>query len=226
MESSALKPVKPNILLGISSHTPAITDEDEKLLDARFSAMPQKKCELCGASISDEFRHKLHLEKAWFNACGMCFYPANLDLIPSSNPRNIIYFPTLNQAMLNSVLRAIWAMNNLWALEPENQVLTEMCESTGQIEEFINSAKMITKSYFQCDDAAIVAATMGLLTPDMYRQRYKLFGSFRWLPDRSIFETEMAFWTKNDYNGLHPENMSGNITQFMTKYTPGFNLKE
>jgi len=46
------------------------------------------------------------------------------------------------------------------------------------------------------------------------------------LPDRSIFETEMAFWTKNDYSGLHPENMSGNITQFMTKYTPGFNLKE
>lgn len=221
-----VSPVKPDLLIGISIYTPEITDEDERMLDQRFSASNKKCCDVCGVSLSEDFRHSLYLEKRWFNACGMCYYTANLDQIDTVRTGSIIYFPYMSQARLNATLRAIWSIDYLRNIEPENQALEEMASSISSLNSSIIAQERLTEGYFSNSRTDVYVSLLGLLKKDEYQQRYKLFRSFRWLPNEVSFKDEMAFWSQSEYSDLHPEKISGNITKFMSQYTTDFSIKE
>jgi hypothetical protein len=221
-----LVPLKPDLLIGVSTRTPKISDEDVDMLSYRFSSSGTKCCEICGVSLSEDFRHSLFLGKAWFNACGMCYYTENLDQINSVKTGSVIYFPYMSQARLNALLRAIWSIDYLRNIEPENQELEQMASSIASLNSSIVAQERLTDGYFSNSRTDIYVSLMGLLKDDEYKQRYKLFRSFRWLPDQSSFKEEMAFWSQAEYSRLHPEKTSGNITNFMAQYATNFSLKE
>jgi hypothetical protein len=223
---SNMVPLKPDLLIGVSTRTPKISDEDVDILSHRFSSSGTKCCEICGVSLSEDFRHSLFLGKAWFNACGMCYYTENLNEINSVRTGSIIYFPYMSQARLNALLRAIWSVDYLRNIEPENQELEQMASSIASLNSSIVAQERLTDGYFSNSRTDIYVSLMGLLKDDEYKQRYKLFRSFRWLPDQSSFKEEMAFWSQAEYSRLHPEKTSGNITDFMSQYATNFSLKE
>ncbi len=221
-----IEAIKPEILLGISTYTPKLDPVSEQGLDARFSAPNGARCESCGVSLTEDFRHKSFLSKAWYNTCGMCHYTANLDKIPHYDEGWIIYFPYLSQARLNATLRAIWCVDYMRTIEPENQELELMAGTIDGIRKVIAGQETLTAGCFANTDPRVYASTMYLLKPEEYKQRYKLFESFRWLPEKRVFEDDVAFWTETDYNVLHPEKISSNITNFMSHYAPRFKIKE
>jgi hypothetical protein len=226
VDVSSVVPVKPELLIGISTKTPRLKDEEAELLSRRFSSSGNKCCDLCGVSLSEEFRHSLYLEKLWFNACSMCYYTANLDQLNTVRTGSIIYFPYMSQTRLNAILRGIWSIDYLRNFEPENQELAQMAGSISSLNNSIVAQEKLTEGYFSNSRTDIYVSLMGLLKDDEYKQRYKLFRSFRWLPDQAAFKDEMAFWAQSEYSNLHPEKISSNITNFMTQYAKDFSLKE
>ena len=225
-EKGFIKPVKPNVIVGLSAYTPKISQQQDELLNNRFSESKNKCCEVCGVSISHEFRKKLYVNNAWFNSCGMCYYAANLDEIPHYKKGTIVYFPSLTQGQLNGLLRTIWALDYMCMLEPENEELMTYQDAISELNGLINTQVELTKGFINCTETEVYGSMLYLLKPSEYAQRHKFFSGFRWLPERSVFEDEIPLWVKNDYRFLHPDKMSTNIKWFVSKYTPRLSFKD
>jgi hypothetical protein len=220
-----VKAIKPTVELGISFYNPIITESDKAALEARFGG-DVGVCECCGIKLKASMRHELEVKGVWYNACGMCYYPANLDEIPSFDKGKIVYFPAGSQARLNSILRACWSMHYLAKLDPDNKELMQMCESVSQIEDGILGLVQINNSYFHFSAPDVLSSTLFLLKPEEYEQRHKLLMSFRWLPEQDTFREEMAFWAQESFSSLHPEKITGNIQHFMEKYAKDYNIRD
>lgn len=216
----------PQLLIGISPFAEKPKEEVDNFLDNKFNESKHKKCEICGASIMEKMRHKMSINKAWFNACGMCYYSSNLDLIPSGESGSVVYFPFLDQQRLNGMLRALWCMEYMCSIEPENKSLLLFQDSISELQSIIKNSKHVSDGYFVSSDTEVYTSMMFLLKPEEYRDRYKLFKNFKWFPERRVFESEVAFWAQNDYLDLHPEKMSSNITKFMSQYSKDYDIKK
>jgi hypothetical protein len=214
-----------DILLGISMYTGNIDENEETVLRNRFSSSVDKCCELCGVSLHEKIRHPLLINKEWHNACGMCFYSANLDRIPSFNNGTIIYFPFLSQSRLNSLLRCIWAMEEMSKLDPDNDELSAMCDSMEEVSTVIKGQIGMTEAYFNNTDTEVYASTLGLITKEEYDQRHKLLLNFRWVPDKRIFEDDLSFWLDKDLKYLHNDQVKDYMLSFMNEFVPTFSLK-
>ena len=71
-----------SILLGLSLYAPTISDEEKKGLELRFAeGRNANRCETCGVSIDKSMCYHLYHNDSWYNACSMCYMPANLDKI-------------------------------------------------------------------------------------------------------------------------------------------------
>lgn len=220
-----MEPVREKLLIGISPYGKKITDDIEQFLTNRFNSEKYKKCEVCGVSISEKMRHPLSLGNAWFNSCGMCYYTANMDRIPHYETGSVVYFPYLDQERLNGMLRALWCMEYMCLIEPDNKDLNLFQDSISELTTVIKNSKFVSEGYFATSKPEVYTSTLFLLKPEEYRQRYKLLNNFKWFPDKRIFEDEIPFWVENDYMGLHPEKISSNITKFMSQYVKDFDIK-
>lgn len=215
-------PIRPELLLGISSYQDPPSEDEEISLVDRFKG----SCEVCGVALTSDMRHSHLHKKLWYNSCGMCYFAENLDGIPSFKKGSIIYFPHMSQARLNSVLRAIWSVESLNDIGDMNDEYNVMSATFDELNAMIEGQINITTSYFDFSDPDILSSLLNLLPPEDYEQRWKLLRSFRWLPDRSVFEDEMVYWAQKSFHHLHPEKINSNITTFMTNYVPAFNIRE
>lgn len=225
-ESPVIEMVRPDVLIGISSKNGKPTAAEDADLRNRFAMSVSQRCELCGASLTAEMVHPVKIARGLYNACGMCFCAMNLDRIPHYQRGAIIYFPNLNQTRLNALLRAMWSVDLMLEMDPRNQDLIQLHEVMNEMSVVFDGQVMLTNGNMGSSNTEVYASMMHLLRDEEYEQRYKLFKNFRWLPDRVIFEDEIAYWAQTDSHHLHPEKMSGNITQFMSKYVPDFSLKK
>lgn len=225
-KNTIIEAVKPDLLIGISTYTQELSDDTEHLLDLRFSSCKDKRCELCGVSINEDFRKKLNIGKAWFNTCGMCYYTSNLDLIPNDKKGNIVYYPRLSQERMNALVRVIWCLDHMCALEPNNEELNEYKQVVSELDGMLQVQREVTKGFIGVGDVDVYGTMMHLLTPEEYKQRYKVFSNFRWQPEKKVFTNEIAFWVEKNYKNIHPDNIIGNIKDFMARYVPGLDLRE
>lgn len=214
--SGSIVKIKPKISLGISTYNPKPTKEDLLLLDEKLAHDPH--CEACGASITKEMRHAIHCEGGWFNGCGMCFYAQNLDLIPHFERGDILYFPAMTQARLNSVLRAVWSVELFSRVGVSDRAFSEFKHAMAEIIDKINGQLHGMTVYFDSTNVDVFVAMLDLLRPEEYEQRHKLTENFRWYPKREIFKNELPYWSQQDFSALHPSKIDDNISSFMAKY--------
>lgn len=216
-----------SIMLGLSLYAPTISEDEQKGLDLRFGeGRFEGRCEMCGVSLEDSMRYALHHNKAWFNACSMCYMPANLDKINYHKTGDVVFFPQLSQQRLNALMRAIWAVQKMAGLDKNNLDLREHADTMASIDAFVQTRKKTTKTYFRSHDTTLYAAMLDQLRPEEYDQRYKLLSSFRWIPDKLMYSDEMLYWAQKDYQSLDLENLSHFMKSFSETYTPGFTIKD
>lgn len=208
--------VKPTLMLGLSTYNPKPTNEDFKLLDDKLTQC--SKCELCGASITKEMRHALYCKEGWFNACGMCYYPQNLDLIPYFDRGEILYFPAMDQTRLNTLLRSVWSVDVFNKSGVSHKTFQEFKHAMADLVDKINGQLHGMTVYFDSTNVDVFVAMLDLMRPEEYEQRYKLLQNFRWYPKRDIFKNEITYWAQQDFNLLHPSKIDDNITQFVSNY--------
>jgi hypothetical protein len=221
-----IEPIMPDLLLGISPGSPELDSATKDELELRFVNSKRSCCEVCGVSLVEKFRHCLFLGEAWYNSCGMCFYPSNIDLIPSLNHGSIICFPQMSQARLNSLLRASWVLEYFRDTDSGNKDLKIMSSSISTLKDVWADQTSLTASYFKSADISIYASMLHLLRPEEYASRYKMFSSIRLLHDQRNFADEIAFWATTECGSLHPKNISKYMNEFTSKYLPGFDLRE
>lgn len=214
--SGIIEVKKPNIMLGISTYNPKPQKEDWVFLDEKLERHPH--CEACGAKITKEMRHALHSEGAWFNSCGMCFYPQNLDLIPYFEKGELLYFPAMKQERLNTLLRAVWSVDLFSRLGVSDREFSEFRHATSEIVDKVNGQLHGMTVYFDSTNIEVFIASLDLLRPEEYAQRHKLLLNFRWYPKKEIFKNEIPYWAQHDFSQLHPSKIDDNITTFMAKY--------
>ena len=225
-ESPIIEPVKPKCLIGISTYNKPLTDEVQDMLSLRFSSSKEKRCELCGVSLSEEHRMPLNVEKAWFNTCGMCYYARNLDQIPHYKKGSIVYAPRVSQETLNALMRVVWCVDYMCGLEPENKELVDFQQVITELDNMFKVQRDVTEGFIGVTDVDVYGANLHLLRPEEYAQRHKLLTNFRWQPDKDLFKDEIAFWVEKDYHKIHPNNTTGTIKSFMATYVPGLDLRE
>jgi hypothetical protein len=225
LETKNVELIRPELMLGISSYNPVI-EKDAELSLIELASGKNATCDVCGVAINKDIRHSLYHKKMWFNSCSMCYYSENLDQIPHFLKGDIIYFPMMSQARLNAFMRALWSIKYMSNLDSENDDLNEMQHSFSELEGIMLGQREITESYFRSSKPDVFSSMLNLLTPEEYKQRYKLLKSFRWMPSKKTFQDEMSFWTQESYNALHPEKISGNITKFVSKYIPSYKICE
>lgn len=215
----AEKRPQPISQLGISTYNPKPTENDLLILLSRFSQNP--RCECCGASLSKEMNHALHDKDAgWVNACGMCYYPSNLDLIPYFERGEILYFPAMDQARFNTLLRAVWSVDTFSKAGTSQKVFQEFKHAMTELVDKVNGQLNGMAYYFESTSVDILVATLDLLKPDEYEQRHKLLKNFLWYPKKEIFKNEITYWAQSDFNLLHPAKIDDNIAEFMANYKP------
>ena len=218
-------PVRPKMELEISIHQRIPSEEELKLLKASFKS-EGKRCSACGATLTKEMVHHHFEQDRWFNVGGMCYCASNLDRIPHFERGHVVWFPYMSQARLNAVLRGLWAAKSLSGVNSDDHEYKEMLNTLEEITSLLDLRPRVTEEYFKFSDVDVVSSTLFLLTNEEYEKRGALFADFRWLPQRQIFEDELPFWASKDYNGLHPQKITSNITKFMSKYAPDFTIKE
>lgn len=213
----------PEICIGISAFNKPIPDEVNKYLNDELSKK-DAKCSACGVSIDKETGYQLSSKTGFHNTCGMCYFTCNLDEIPHYEKGKIIYFPVLSQVRLNAMLRALWAVDYLSKFDYDNLELSDMSRSLSVITSNLNAISIESERIMGDSNPDIYASMLNLLPEHEYEQRYKLLKNCRWLPTVRIFEDEAPYWAQKDYNGLHPEKITGNITKFMAEYLPSFKM--
>lgn len=179
-------------------------------------------CEICGASLTKEMIHHLHIKDDEFaTACGLCYYTQNLDLIPHFDRGDIIYFPSMSQVQFNCLLRAAWSIDTFSKAGLSPKQFNEFKNSMTDLLDKINGQLHGMAYYFDSTNVDVLVATLDLLKPEEYHERYKLLTNFRWLPKREIFKNEVAYWAQHDFNQLHPLKIDDNMEKFMLKYNQG-----
>lgn len=210
---------RPKVLPGISAFTKPISKDEEASLVNSFEEPGMQKCACCGASITKGMRRNLFVGDKWWNACPMCFFTENLDLIPSQKKGRLMYMPEISQARLNAMLRCFWSVTYFFNLEPENMVLREMSQTVGQeVENLIKINEKSALVHFSLSDPEILACMLYLIPPEEYKQRHKLLSGIRWSPRKSLFTEEIDYWAREDHYFLMPNEIHGNISKFMSKY--------
>lgn len=218
---------KDSVLLGLSLYVPELGQDEKAGLDVRFKeGRFAERCELCGVSIDESMRYHLYHQKGWYNACSMCYMPANLDKINYHKTGNVVFFPQVSQQQLNALLRAIWAVQKMATLDKNNLDLKEHADTVASIEAFVHTKKRTTNTYFKSHDTTLFAAMLDQLRPEEYHQRYKFLGPFRWVPEKLMYNDEMVYWAQKDYQSLDLENLSHFMKSFAERYTPGFSIKD
>lgn len=208
---------KPVSLLGISTYLPKINESQLSEIESRF--LKHSKCELCGASLTKEMRHNYYGDDlGWFNACSMCFYPQNLDLIPYFERGDVLYFPSMEQSRFNALLRAVWSVDTFNKTGVSSNVFQEFRHSMVDLIDKVNGQLHGMEYYFETTSVDILVATLDLLKPEQYAERHKLLANFKWFPKREIFKNEITYWAQQDFNMLHPAKIDDNITQFVSNY--------
>jgi|AntDeeMinimDraft_5_1070356.scaffolds.fasta_scaffold11359_3 hypothetical protein len=210
---------RPNLLPGISAYTDKITKEEESSLILSFEEHGKQKCQCCGASITKKMRRNLYVASRWWNACPMCFYTENLDLIPDNNKGRLMYMPAFSQARLNAMLRCFWAVTYFYSTEPENMVLREMNSTvTQEINNLTSINEKSAQVHFSLADPEILSSMLYLVPKEDYEKRHKLLTGIRWYPKKALFSDEIDYWARNDHSSLFPKETNGNISKFMSKY--------
>ena len=216
-----------SILLGLSLYAPTISDEEKKGLELRFAeGRNANRCETCGVSIDKSMCYPLYHNDSWYNACSMCYMPANLDKIDYHKTGDVVFLPNLTQQQLNALMRAIWAVQKMASLDKNNLDLKEHADTMASIDAFVQTRKKTTKTYFRSHDTTLFAAMLDQLRPEEYRQRHKFLTSFRWIPEKLMYSDEMVYWAQKDYQSLDLENLSRFMSLFANQYTPGFKIKD
>lgn len=220
-----IEQVRPKLLIGISTRNKLPPKDKEDALVERGSQV-NACCDVCGISIDKNTRFTIEYKDMWFNACSMCYYTQNIDRIPHYIKGEIVFYPELSQERLYTLLRAIWSVEYFASIDGNNPKLEEMQASLSELLESFSSLKDVTNGYVDTSNPDIISSMLNLLTDEEYKERYKLFTSFRWMPDKETFEDDIPRWAQQSFTHLSPDRMSSNITKFMAKYVPSFKVNE
>jgi len=219
-----MKPAK-KLMLGISVRGPEVTPEQDEQTKALFAG----KCDFCGVPIDQSMRHTHHHNGGWYNSCSLCYYYEHLDKIPSYDRGKFIYCHKLSQEELNIFLGLTWSMVYIERQFDVSEEFEENLQGLTDLEKDLEYRVEGIKSHFlvgsqknvQSVNPDIVANYLNLLDDEKYHQRYKMFSQFLWLPPKTVFRQETAFWAKNAYNQMRDDN----ITQLMQGFVTTFGLE-
>lgn len=228
--------IKPEINLGISTMVndgkpvdPAAYEKADREMAEYFGA--SGFCESCGVVLRAADRKTLGQNGAWFSVCHLCFYTCNLDKIPSFEKGRILFQPLISQTMMFTLIRARFSSTNLSKMsnaDASPAVHEDIVENEATMVSLVDklaraSARPETTVGGESVDNFI--HLMDLLRPEEYRDRLRLLGDYRWLPDSDLFAEGATYQLSDQFSVIHPETMDVYMEEFVLQYVPSLTFK-
>lgn len=169
--------------------------------------LEEQKCKCHYCDINIKTHHKFHhlTNNDFVATCPICYYSQHLEELGSINNGQIILLEGLNQLDLIVLSRTIEMIKRLPVDEYEEDVdlasvLRLMLEETAE-----HANLYFTQGV---SDVEIFAQVLTNQSDEDYEKREEGFFNLKWLPDYSIFETEINDWyeelMKDENSKYHP----------------------
>ena len=125
----------------------------------------------------------------------------------------------MTQQELSVFLRIYWSVEFIVSRTKVSIEEKELKNSLSVIQTLIEQRKKKAGIYFaigiQTVDATI--GFLNLLPPEKYKLRDRLYRDLRWIPDKSAFEKEIAWWSSEVFNIVESGAIRNNIESFINK---------
>jgi hypothetical protein len=206
-----------NVLLdiGLSTYDIKPSAEEKAFLEEKRKST----CDVCGTPNHGLDYYPLCDDGAWYNVCSLCHFTRNLDRIPSVEKGSIAFLPSMTQQELSVFLRIYWSVEFIVSRTKVSIEEKELKNSLSVIQTLIEQRKKKAGIYFaigiQTVDATI--GFLNLLPPEKYKLRDRLYRDLRWIPDKSAFEKEIAWWSSEVFNIVESGSIRNNIESFINK---------
>lgn len=164
----------------------------------------QGTCDHCG--INTVGHEKYYNEK---HCCNLCFYTQNIDLLFTPSKGKIILCYEISQQDIFDIQRVYWKL--------KDTVISDDIEHNEVIDTFEIVYKELERRSLQTDklfskgasdvDYFIEYLSKGNTNID------KNIAYLRWLPDRSCFESDIAYWNKTTFKDILPSNFETHLSK-------------
>ncbi|UKA04720.1 hypothetical protein [Photobacterium damselae] len=179
----------------LSSQTKKFKNEQGKSIKIAF-------CSCCGNPVhnDDIFVDVQENSKIPLILCPLCFFPENLDLIPTSDSGVLIYAPELTQEQVNSVAIMVAYLRGIDGAEQD------ILELSADVDDLMIAKGAILTNILSlgANVPSIVCQFLYMLNNEEYNKRGEMLSSVRLYPTENMFKNHLNYLKSNVLKSVSP----------------------
>ena len=132
--------------------------------------------------------------------CPLCFFPENLDLIPTSDSGVLIYAPELTQSQVNTVALMVAYIRGLESVSPD------VLELSSDVDDLMMSKGAILTNILAsgANIPSVVCQFLYMMDGEDYSRRSEMLSPVRLYPSPSTFKHHLDYLSENVLKTVSP----------------------